>query len=76
MFKLMNQCAQTYLYTRRYAVDNLDGATVRVARQRLGNAVNFHLAFGLRAGLLPVDRLTRGTLQAAVLRRRHGTVKR
>lgn len=40
-----------------------------MARQRLGDAVNFHFAFGLGAGLLSVDRLTRGALQAAVLPR-------
>ena len=60
-----------YLYARWYAVDDLYGSTVRVARQRLGNAVNFHLAFRLSAGLLSVDCLTRGTLQTAVLTRRH-----
>lgn len=49
---------QKYLYARWYAVDDLDGATVRVTRQRLGDAVNFHLAFGLSAGLLSVDCLT------------------
>lgn len=62
---------QRYLYAWRYAVDNLDGPTVWVTWQRLGNAVNFHLAFGLGAGLLSVDCLTRGALQAAVLRRKH-----
>lgn len=60
---------RTYLYARWDAVDDLDGAAVRVARQRLADAVNFHLAFGLSAGLLSVDCLTRGTLQTAVLRR-------
>lgn len=60
---------QTHLYARWYAVDDLDGAAVRVARQRLADAVNFHLAFGLSAGLLSVDCLTRGALQTAVLRR-------
>lgn len=58
---------QTYLYARRDAVDDLDGATVGVARQRLAHAVYFHLAFGLSAGLLSVDRLTGRTLQTAVL---------
>lgn len=62
---------QTYLYARWYAVDDLDGATVWVAWQRLGDAVNFHLAFGLGAGLLSVDCLTRGALQTAILRRKH-----
>lgn len=60
---------QTHLYSRRDAVDDLDGAAVRVARQRLPDAVDLHLAFGLSARLLAVDRLTGGTLQAAVLRR-------
>lgn len=60
---------QTYLYSRRDAVDDLDGSTVGVSRQRLADAVDLHLAFGLRAGLLAVDGFTGGTLQTAVLRR-------
>lgn len=59
-----------YLDARRDAVDDLDGSTVRVSGQRLSDAVDLHLAFGLRARLLPVDCLAGRTLQAAVLRGR------
>lgn len=59
--------AWTHLYARRDAVDDLDGAAVRVSRQRLADAVDLHLAFGLRARLLAIDCLTRGALQTAVL---------
>lgn len=58
---------RTHLYSRWDDVDDLDGAAVRVSRQRLANAVDLHLAFGLRARLLAVDCLARGTLQTAVL---------
>lgn len=66
---------QRYLYARRDAVDDLDGATVGVAWQRLGDAVDFHLAFRLGARLLPVDCLTRGALQAAVLQKEENTTR-
>lgn len=59
--------ASTHLYARRDAVDDLDGTAVRVSRQRLADAVDLHLAFGLRARLLAIDCLTRGALQTAVL---------
>lgn len=57
----------THLYAWRDAVDDLDGAAVRVSRQRLADAVDLHLAFGLRSRLLAIDCLTRGALQTAVL---------
>lgn len=59
--------AGTHLYSRRDDVDDLDGAAVRVSRQRLAHAVDLHLAFGLCARLLAVDCLAGGTLQTAVL---------
>lgn len=58
---------RTHLYSRWDDVDNLDGAAVRVSRQRLANTVDLHLAFGLRARLLAIDCLAGGTLQTAVL---------
>lgn len=63
------QLLPPYLYSRWYTVDDLDGAAVRVSWQRLANAVDFHLAFGLCASFLSVDGFTGGTLQAAVLQR-------
>lgn len=58
---------KTHLYSRWDDVDNLDGAAVRVSRERLANTIDLHLAFGLRARLLAIDCLARGTLQTAVL---------
>ena len=57
-----------HLEARQNAVDDLDGAAVGMAWQGLADAVDLHLALGLRARLLAVNRLTRGTLEASVLR--------
>lgn len=55
------------LSSRGDAVYDLDGATVWVAGQGLGEAVNLHLALGLSPCLLPVDCLARRALEAAIL---------
>lgn len=59
--------ASIYLDARRDVVNDPDGFAVRVARERVGDDMVLHLAWGLVAGLDSVNGLAGGALQAAVL---------
>lgn len=56
-----------HLDARRNVVYDPDRFAVRMARQRVGDDVVLHLARGLVAGFDPIDGLTGGALQAAIL---------
>ena len=48
-------------------VDDADGLGVQIAGQAVGDEVVLHLPWGLGSSLLPVDGLTSGALETAVL---------
>uniref|UniRef100_A0A663LZI9 RAS protein activator like 1 n=1 Tax=Athene cunicularia TaxID=194338 RepID=A0A663LZI9_ATHCN len=60
--------ARSHLDAGGDVVDDPDGFGVGVTREGVGDEVKLHLPRGLRARLLPINGLTGGALQAAVLR--------
>lgn len=75
MGSLGRQAQVSHLDTGGDVVDNPDGFGVGVARQGMGDEVKLHLPRGLCPRLLPINGLTGGALQAAILHRHQGDIR-